>query len=304
MARTENDSWDLASSVGATATGVAASRALASKAPNPLLADPFAEPLVRAVGVDFFNRMMDGEITVDDDDSPFSHQRMAEAMAVRTRFFDDFLTDATDAGVRQVVILAAGLDARAYRLPWPAGTVVFEVDQPQVIDFKTTTLADLGATPAADRRTVSIDLRDDWPTALRNKGFDADVPTVWIAEGLLIYLPPDAQDRLFDSINALSATGSRVACEHIPDTGVLTDDRAQQMTQRWRQHGYDLDTSELFYHGERNSVIDYLTDAGWQVCAQTNQELYAVNGFPFPDDETMAAFGNVSYVTGARGSRA
>src|ERR1700694_3440088 len=162
MAPTDNDSWDLASSVGATATGVAATRALASRGPDPLITDPFAEPLVRAVGVDFFNRLVNGEVD-DEDEDPFDQQRMAEAMAVRTRFFDDFFTEATTAGLRQAVILASGLDARAYRLPWPQGTVVFEVDQPQVIEFKTRTLAELGATPAADRRAVGIDLRDDWP---------------------------------------------------------------------------------------------------------------------------------------------
>ncbi len=129
-------------------------------------------------------------------------------MAVRTRFFDYFFLDAAEAGVRQAVILASGLDTRAYRLPWPAGTVVYEIDQPEVIEFKTRTLADLGATPTADRRTVGVDLRDDWPAALRDSGFDTTQPTAWSAEGLLAYLPPDAQDRLFDNITALSAAAA------------------------------------------------------------------------------------------------
>ena len=127
MARTDNDSWDLASSVGATATGVAASRALASQGPKPLIDDPFAEPLVRAVGIDAFLRLLTNEPPVDGDDGdPVStRQQLAEQIAVRTRFFDDFFTDASAAGVRQAVILASGLDTRAYRLPWPAGTVVY-----------------------------------------------------------------------------------------------------------------------------------------------------------------------------------
>ncbi|HZC93035.1 MAG TPA: class I SAM-dependent methyltransferase, partial [Mycobacterium sp.] len=139
--RHDGDSWDLASSVGATATAVAARRAMASKGPNPLLDDPFAEPLVNAVGVDAFIKMMNGEIELADDDPAFNAQRLAEGMAVRTRFFDNFFADAVAAGVRQAVILAAGLDTRAYRLAWPQGTVVYEVDQPQVIEFKTRTLA-------------------------------------------------------------------------------------------------------------------------------------------------------------------
>ena len=125
---------------------------------------------------------------------------MSEQIAVRTRYFDDFFAEATAAGIRQAVILASGLDTRAYRLDWPDGTVVYEIDQPQVIEFKTRTLADLGAAPSADRRTVGIDLRDDWPAALRAAGFDPTQPTAWIAEGLLVYLPPEAQDRLFDNI--------------------------------------------------------------------------------------------------------
>jgi methyltransferase (TIGR00027 family) len=297
MARTDKDTWDLASSVGATATGVAASRALASKGPNALLDDRFAEPLVRAVGVDFFTRMANGEIDGGDEDPQLSPKRMSEGMVVRTRFFDDFFTDATKAGVRQAVILAAGLDARAYRLPWPAGTVVFEVDQPSVIEFKTTTLAGLGATPTADRRAIGIDLREDWPTALCDNGFDTTQPTAWIAEGLLVYLPPQAQDRLFDNIKELSAPGSRVACESIPDTTALSDERSQRVSDRWRKYGYNLDMNELFYHGERNNVIEYLTATGWQVSASRPQELYAAHGFAFPDDETTAVWRDVRYVS-------
>ena len=137
-------------------------------------------------------------------------------MAVRTKFFDEFFLDATNAGIRQVVILASGLDARAYRLPWPDGTTVYEIDQPQVIEFKSRTLAELGAQPTAHRRAVAIDLRDDWPAALRAAGFDPAQPSAWSAEGLLGYLPPDAQDRLLDTITELSAPGSRIATESGP----------------------------------------------------------------------------------------
>ncbi|HSS26291.1 MAG TPA: class I SAM-dependent methyltransferase, partial [Mycobacterium sp.] len=198
MPRAHDDDWDLASSVGATATFVAAGRALATKDPRGLINDPFAEPLVRAVGLDFFTKMMDGELDFDaiENASPERVQAMVDGMAVRTKYFDDYFVNATGAGVRQAVILASGLDSRAYRLPWPAGTVVFELDQPQVIEFKTTTLAGIGAEPAVTRRTIPIDLRQDWPTALQAAGFDTTAPTAWLAEGLLIYLPPEAQDQL------------------------------------------------------------------------------------------------------------
>ena len=225
MPRAHDDEWDLASSVGATATMVAAGRAMATKDPRGLINDPFAEPLVRAVGLELFTKMMDGDLDLEaiENSSPVRLQAMIDGMAVRTRYFDDYFIDATDAGVRQAVILASGLDSRAYRLPWPAGTVVYEIDQPRVIDFKTTTLADIGAEPTATRHAVPIDLRADWPTALKAAGIDTTAPIAWLAEGLLIYLPPEAQDRLFDNITALSVPGSTIATEFVP--GIVDFDR-------------------------------------------------------------------------------
>jgi hypothetical protein len=183
MARTDNDTWDLASSVGATATAVAASRAMASQNPDALLNDPWADPLVRAVGIDTFVKLIDGE-TGHTDDPLLNRRAMNEQITVRTRFFDDFFVQASESGIRQAVILASGLDTRAYRLPWPADTTVFEIDQPQVIAFKTRTLADLGAEPTAERTTVAIDLREDWPAALVEAGFDPKLPTAWSASAV------------------------------------------------------------------------------------------------------------------------
>ncbi|GFG73084.1 class I SAM-dependent methyltransferase [Mycobacterium botniense] len=299
MARTDNDSWDLASSVGVTATMVAASRAMASQGPDPLLDDPLADPLVRAVGLEPFVRLIDGEIDVDDDPL-LNRKTRTERITVRTRFFDDFFVAAAEAGVRQAVILASGLDTRAYRLPWPAGMVVYEIDQPPVIDFKTRTLAELGAAPAAEHRPVGIDLRDDWPAALRHHGFHPDQPTAWSAEGLLPYLPPEAQDRLFDHITTLSAPDSRLATEHFPERNAFSDERAQRFTQQWQRLGMDLDMSDLFYPGERSIVVDYLSSHGWQVTAYPARELYERNGFEFPEDQIVAAFGDMSYVSAVR----
>jgi methyltransferase (TIGR00027 family) len=295
MPRTHDDSWDLASSVGATATMVATSRALASRGPEPLLDDPFAEPLVRAVGFAPFVRILDGEISLEDDPM-LNRKTRTEQMAVRTRFFDDFFTGAAASGLRQAVILASGLDTRSYRLPWGDGVVVYEIDQPQVIEFKTRTLADLGAAPTAELRTVAIDLRDDWPSALRAKGFDVDQPTAWSAEGLLPYLPSDAQDRLFDNITALSAPGSQLATEHISDTDAFSKEGVQRISERWRRAGFDLNAADLFYQGDRSIVADYLTGHGWEVTAHPAPELYQRNGFIFPDDEAMAMFRKMSYV--------
>src|SRR6516165_9028836 len=182
MTRTDNDTWNLASSVGATATMVAAYRAAATNSNPPLTQDPFAEPLVRAVGIEYLSRLAGGDLGAGDIGDNIV-VLMRDVLAARTNYFDHFFTDAAGAGLRQVVIVACGLDARAYRLAWPTGTTVYEIDQPDVIDFKTAALARLGATPNAERRTVAIDLRQDWPTALRRTGFDHTAPTAWLIEG-------------------------------------------------------------------------------------------------------------------------
>jgi len=314
MARTDNDTWDLASSVGATATMVAAARAMAAKADNPLIDDPFAEPLVRAVGVDFFTRLVTGELRPEDldrDSESVGMQRMTDNMAVRTKFFDEFFltatgggnpADATNSGIRQAVILASGLDSRAYRLAWPAGTIVYEIDQPDVIEFKSRTLAELGAEPTARRRTVAMDLRYDWPSALIEEGFDPNQPTAWSAEGLLGYLPPDAQDRLLDTITELSAPGSRVAVESVPNIDPADHEKAiermQSASERWRDHGFDLDFADLVYLGDRNEAASYLADHGWQLSQNTVTELFAASGLPPLDVDEEGNFGELVYVSG------
>jgi len=299
MSRTDTDSWDLASSVGATATMVAAARALVSREPDALIDDPFAAPLVRAVGLDFFTRLVDGDIPLAnlEGDGP---RFMANWIAVRTRFFDDFFVNAGAVGIRQAVILAAGLDSRAYRLPWAAGTTVFELDQPKVIEFKTTTMTAIGATPKADRRTVSVDLREDWPAALRHSGFDESQPTAWSAEGLLAYLPPEAQDRLFDNITALSMPGSQLATEYHLDGGAAMGERGKAMGDHWRAHGFDVDLSELFYPGERSHVVDYLSGHGWTVSARNRPEVFADYGRAYPNIEALSPMRNSLAVIATR----
>ena len=305
MTRTHDDTWDLASSVGATATMVAAARAIATSTDGALISDPYAEPLVRAVGVDVFTRLASGELhpSAFDDDENVGMDRMVDNMAVRTKFFDDFFTDATAAGIRQVVILASGLDSRAYRLQWPSGTVVYEVDQPQVIDFKTKALAEIGAEPSVDRRAVAIDLRFDWPTALKEAGFDPAQPTAWSAEGLFGYLPPEAQDRLIDTVTELSAPDSQFATESAPsiDPADLEEamEKMQSTAERWRNHVFDLDFANLVYMEDRKEVASYMADRGWQVDGIGINELMTANGFAPFDDETP--FAELRYVTGIRG---
>jgi methyltransferase (TIGR00027 family) len=302
MTRSDSDTWDLSTSVGATATMVAAARARASEQPNAIINDPFAAPLVRAVGIDFFTRVVDGEVGATDvgEGTKPELQHETDSLAVRTRFFDEFFISAAAVGAGQAVILAAGLDSRPYRLPWPTGSVVYEVDQPQVIDFKTATMAALGAVPTTERRTVSVDLRDDWPAALRAGGFDPDRPTAWSAEGLLMYLPPEAQDRLFDNITALSAPGSQLATEFHPEDGATMAERAQQFNDRWASLGCDINLSGLFYEGERSNVVDYLNGHGWQVTTRPRRELFTDYGLVFPEDDRLGALRNIVSVVATR----
>ncbi|MDO3636057.1 class I SAM-dependent methyltransferase [Mycolicibacterium arseniciresistens] len=302
MARADDDSWDLASSVGATATMVAAGRAVASRDPRGLINDPFAAPLVRAVGIEFFAKIADGELDMSDLDPESAPRVQAniDEMAVRTKFFDDYFEAATAGGIRQAVILASGLDSRAYRLAWPDGTVVYEIDQPEVIEFKTRTLEDIGAVPTAQRRTVPIDLREDWPAALRAAGFDAGAPTAWCAEGLLIYLPPEAQDRLFDDIDALSEPGSAVATEFVPGMRDFDPEKARAATAEFRRQGLDIDMPSLIYHGERQSAAEYLTAKGWRMDSTPRSELFARYGLAVPDLGEDDPMGEIVYVSGRR----
>jgi methyltransferase (TIGR00027 family) len=303
-ARFEGDTWDLTSSVGVTATMVAAARAAATRSPDALINDQFAEPLVRAVGVDFFIKMAKDELDPHelDDDGAKGLWRFADALAIRTKYFDDFFVSAqgaVTAGIRQAVILASGLDSRAYRLPWPSGTTVFDVDQPQVIEFKTTTLAGLGAQPTGDRRAVAIDLRNDWPAALAQAGFDPAEPAAWITEGLLGYLPANAQDRLLDQITALSAPGSRLATEDLLHINAVNEEevrrRMRRLSDRWHKYGFDFDMASLVYFDDRTSVPTYLADHGWEAVGSPITGLLAKHGLP-PIDPDDAPFGDVVFL--------
>ncbi len=196
-----------------------------------------------------------------------------------------------------MVILASGLDARAYRLRWPTGTVVYEIDQPQVMEFKTTTMAELGAEPSATRRAVPIDLRADWLTALQAAGFDSAAPTAWLAEGLLIYLKPEAQDRLFDNITALSAPGSMVATEFVTSIVDFGAERARTISSPFRGHGVDIDLAALLYTGQRNHVLDYLGAKGWQLQGVSLAELFRRSGLNVPasdDDDVIFISGGLT----------
>jgi methyltransferase (TIGR00027 family) len=296
--RTHDDTWDIASSVGTTAVMVAAARAVETDRPNPLIRDPYAKLLVTQAGAGVWESMLDDTLVEKvqefDAEAGAIFQHMRSYQAVRTHFFDAHFAGAVAAGIRQVVILASGLDSRAYRLDWPTGTTVYEIDQPKVLAYKSETLASHGATPSADRREVPVDLRQDWPAALVAEGFDPKAPTAWLAEGLLMYLPADAQDRLFSQITELSAPGSRIAAE---TAASHADERRQAMRDRFdritAQLGIErtVDIQELIYHDEdRADVADWLNEHGWRATGQNSGDEMRrlgrwVEGVPMADDK-------------------
>jgi methyltransferase (TIGR00027 family) len=287
--RTDDDSWEITEGVGATALGVAAARAAETESENPLINDPFARVFLEAAGEGVWNWFgspeLPPEIVEAAPDVPLRMQGMRDYMASRTMFFDQFFLRANNAGVRQVVILAAGLDARAWRLPWLGGTTVYEIDQPSVLQFKSETLRKRGVRPRSDLVNVAVDLRQDWPTALQYAGFDASAPSAWTAEGLLPFLPAAGQDLLFERIQELAAAGSRVAVEATgPDfTDPEARERQRAQMQRYRalaaqfgreEHDFP-DFEELWYFEDRTDVGDWLRAHGWDVSVLTAKEMMA-----------------------------
>jgi methyltransferase (TIGR00027 family) len=291
VARTDNDSWEITESVGATALGVAAARAAETESENPLISDPFARVFLNAAGDGIWNWFaapdLPAEIAEAEPDLKPRMQGMVDYMAARTSFFDQFFLDAARSGVQQVVILAAGLDSRAWRLPWPDGPdgiTVYELDQPRVLEFKLSTLQESGAQPTCQLVHVPVDLRHDWPAALQEAGFDSSAPSAWSAEGLLPFLPAVAQELLFERVHALSAGGSRIAVE-APGPDFLDEDaRAKQREtmQRVRDLMAKLepehnipDVQDLWYLEEREDVDTWLGRHGWDVTVTPAEQLMA-----------------------------
>ncbi len=296
MPRTDDDNWDITESVGATALGVAAARALETDSANPLIVDPFAKSFLAAAGEGTWSLFTVGTIPQElidlDPHLPARVQAMRDYIACRTAFFDDFFLAATNTGVRQAVILAAGLDARAWRLPWPNGTAVYELDRPSVLEFKVSTLEASDAHPTATQVNVPVDLREDWPKALQEAGFDTSAPAAWSAEGLLPYLPAAGQDLLFERIQDLSAPGSCIAVEAFGNDFMDADRIARQreLTEKYRSAAvkHDMpeipDIEDLLYLEDRADVADWLRGRGWNVSATSAQDLLTSNGRSAPDD--------------------
>ena len=296
--RSDNDTWDITTSVGATALFVAAARALEANKADPLVVDPYAEVFCRAVGGEWAD-VLDGKAPENKLMSDFG-AHFVDYQAARTKYFDDFFYAAADAGVRQIVIPAAGLDSRAYRLAWPKETVVYELDQPAVLEFKRDVLTRSGDAPTAERREIAVDLRDDWPAALRESGFDPGEPSAWLVEGLLVYLPAEAQAELFTGIQRLTARGSRIA---VDDGKPFSDElfRAARDQERASSDGSRFFT--LIYNEQHAPAIDWFTDHGWRGAAVELPDYFSRIARPVPDPDSEAGpmFASISLVSATKG---
>jgi methyltransferase (TIGR00027 family) len=295
--RTDDDSWDITESVGATALGVAAARAADTESDDPLISDPFARIFLDTAGPgewDWYGAPeLPAEVVEAVPALPLRMKSMVSFFATRTKFFDTFFLDAANAGIEQIVMLAAGLDARCWRLPWPDGVTVFELDQPRVLDFKASTLHQHGAEPTCNRIAVPVDLRQDWPTALQDNGFDASKPSAWSAEGLLMYLPAAAQELLFERVEGLTAAGSRVGIEALSPNFADPAAAAQRRERlEWVRaimatadpHRAVPRTDELWYFDEREDVGDWWRRHGWQVTVRPSDELMTSYGRTPPQE--------------------
>jgi methyltransferase (TIGR00027 family) len=285
--RTEDDSWDITTSVGATALNVATARALEAQKPDPLVIDPFAEVFCRAAGGNAAD-VVDGKDPEHHLKTPDWGAHFVNFQAARTKYFDDYFRQAADAGVRQVVILAAGLDSRAYRLAWPDETTIFELDRPQVLDFKREVLLEQGAEANAERREVAIDLREDWPQALRDSGFDASKPSAWIAEGLLVYLPANAQEKLFIGIDALTGPGSHAAVEDSAPMPPEELEAGVKEERAARAEGDERLFFQLTYNDQHAPADQWFNEHGWAAVATPLADYLREVGRPVPGPDSEA----------------
>lgn len=244
------------SAVGKTVLGVAVARARETLRPDRLFADPYAQAFVDAAPRAFSQRPVSRDTTPDQDPSGLVGRSLYNRAVLRTRFYDDFLTSAADDGCHQVVLLAAGLDMRAFRLSWGHKARLFELDLPDVLAFKARVLSRVGATPRCARRVVPADLRGDWPAELVRAGYTPGDCTAWLIEGLMLYLTPAEAGCLLAAVTELSATRSRLSFEHSPSAASGLMKRAGAMP---AMHEY----ATLWKGGLGEGAPGWLAGHGW-----------------------------------------
>ncbi|MBP2704197.1 class I SAM-dependent methyltransferase [Microbispora sp. RL4-1S] len=262
-------------------------RAIETAREQPLFRDPLALAFATAGGID-----------PGTPPSPHADEAarrrwlgVAFSIVIRTKFLDDLLDQAVASGVRQVVLLGAGMDSRAFRMDWPAGTRLFEIDTAEPLGFKASVLRQERAVPRCERITVPVDLREDWPGALAAAGHDPAQPTVWIAEGLLVYLPEDAVQSLLEQVGALSAAGSRMGLT-LASRGVV---------ERFRADAAPASPASMWVSEMPEDPVGWLDGLGWEAETFTLRERAEAYGRPVlnPSQQDEGAGGLVSAVRAA-----
>ncbi|MFE6776916.1 class I SAM-dependent methyltransferase [Streptomyces sp. NPDC057702] len=283
-AQRDADMEGVAEGVGLTALLVAAARAMETHRPDSLARDTYAEYFVRAAPASAGWPVRPRQVPEGDLNPLWG--RFARYFGLRTRVLDDHLLRSTRAGgARQVVLLGAGLDSRAYRLDWPEDRVVFEIDRAGVLEFKHKVLAGMPTAARATRVPVPVDLRADWVSALIDAGFDPHAPTSWLAEGLLFYLPSAAETYLMDTVERLSAPGSALAFEIKVEKDLWAYRDSALYTATRQQLGIDL--LSLFNHQPRPDSAGRLADRGWSTETRSPFDFTRLHGrgpLPEPND--------------------
>jgi methyltransferase (TIGR00027 family) len=270
----------LPTGVGLTGLNVARGRAAESRRADRLFNDPYAQEFVAAATpglVKPTEQTTEGE-TVN------IASILDAYVPIRTRFFDACLHDACQAGCRQVVLVAAGLDTRAFRLTWPPGVCLFELDLPDVFRFKERVLHALNATPACRRATVPADLREDWPAAMLGAGFQPGEATVWLLEGILMYLTESERNHLLERVGDMSIFGSRLALE--PPGWTLPASLVSSLAYGAIDRSAMTQLKSLMVTAQRDaSVVDpvaWLAGHGWNARLFSAREQFAACGRPLP----------------------
>lgn len=257
--------------VAKTALGVAMVRARESLRNDRLFNDPYAQRFLDAAPGAFPAEPTSAEDLAKRGPMASLGAVFAFHAVLRTRFFDDYLLTATATDCAQVVLLAAGLDTRAFRLPWPGGVRVFELDLPEVFAFKEAVLAGCDAVPTGERSVVPVDLRESWTGEFVAAGFDHIAPTAWLAEGLLLYLTADEAARLLTAVGELSTPSSQLAFEHgnIAGSALLAQTCGMPTMEEY---------TSLWKGGLGEDVPGWLSRHGWQPQIHDLAELAASYG--------------------------
>jgi methyltransferase (TIGR00027 family) len=256
--------------VALTAQFTAKARAVESLRPDALFRDPWADR--------FAGRAGDAWLARQPPEQP------GLSLVIRTRFFDDFLLRCSGQVVapRQLVLLAAGYDTRAYRLEWPVGTRLYELDQPAVLARKDAILREERAQPRCERITLGLDLAQGWTEPLLASGFVPSAASIWLLEGLLMYLAADEAQRVVAIVTSLASAGSWLGFD-LFNTATLGSPWTRQRVARLAARG-------MPWRFGLDEPAAWLRSFGWKAQVTTTADAGRRYGrWPYPEPPAAVA---------------